>query len=161
MIRLVSVTLVILLAAALPVRAQAPAAAPAPAQAAPARDLPTPPADFTYGSGGRRDPFAPLTRGVLPISATGGSRPAGVAGLGAEELVVRGILLSDGAFVAMISGPAKGQNFTVKAGAKLFDGTVQSINAQEVVILQQLNDPLAVQKQREVRKALRSQEEGK
>ncbi|MEZ5290318.1 MAG: hypothetical protein R2745_04490 [Vicinamibacterales bacterium] len=160
MSRLASATLAFLLGSAVPAMAQAPAPA-APVQAAPARDLPSPPADFTYGSGGRRDPFAPLTHGPVPQSATGGSRPSGVAGLGTDELQLRGIVLTDGAFVAMVSGPAKGQNFTVKAGAKLYDGTVQSINAQEVVILQQLNDPLAVQKQREVRKALRSQEEGK
>jgi hypothetical protein len=38
---------------------------------------------------------------------------------------------------------------------------VQSITPQAVVILQQVNDPLSLHKQREVRKLLRTQEEGK
>ena len=49
----------------------------------------------------------------------------------------------------------------VLAGAKLLDGTVQSITPRAVVILQQVSDPLSLQKQREVRKLLRTQEEGK
>lgn len=148
-----------------PAAAQAPAA-PAPAtpaaSPAPIDNLPSPGADFTYSPGGRRDPFLTLTRGKTTVVATEGRiRPAGVAGLLAEELVVRGIVLSNGSYVAMVSGPATGQSFTVKTGARLFDGTVQSITPREVVILQQVTDPLSVQKQRQVRRALRTQEEGK
>lgn len=148
-----------------PAGAQAPAApappAPAPA-AAPVDNLPSPPAGFAYAPSGRRDPFQTLTRGKTTVMATEGLvRPAGVAGLLAEELVVRGIVLSNGAYVAMVSGPATGRSFTVKTGARLFDGTVQSITPREVVILQQVSDPLSVQKQRQVRRALRTQEEGK
>jgi hypothetical protein len=35
------------------------------------------------------------------------------------------------------------------------DGNVHSINAQAVVLLQEVSDPLSLQKQREVRKYLR------
>lgn len=143
------------------------AQAPAPAQAAPARpaadpNLPSPPADFTYAPAGRRDPFQTLTRGKSAVTeATGVTRPAGVAGLLVDELTVKGIVLTNGTFVAMVSGPGASQTFSVRAGSKLYDGTVRAIDARSVVILQQVSDPLSLQKQREVRKLLRTQEEGK
>lgn len=146
--------------------AQTPAApapvAPAPAPA-PADNLPAPPKDFSYAIDGRRDPFMALARANAgPILvADGMKRPSGPAGLLVDELTVRGIVKSTGTFVAMIAGPVAGQSYTVRAGAKLFDGTVQAITASEVVILQQVTDPLSLQKQREVRKRLRTQEEGK
>lgn len=155
------------LAVAAHVAAQAPpAAASAPPTAAaapqaPRPDLPTPPADFAYRSEGRRDPFMNLSRaGTVATPQTGASRPTGAAGIGTDELVVRGIVQSQGAYVAMVSGPA-GQTYTIRAGSKLFDGTVRAITPQAVVIQQQVSDPLSLQKQREVRKPLRVQEEGK
>ena len=39
---------------------------------------------------------------------------------------MRGIVRNQGTFVAMVSGPT-GQTFTVRAGSKLFDGTVRTI----------------------------------
>lgn len=140
--------------------AQAPAA-PAP-QAAPADNLPAPPADYSYNTAGRRDPFMTLTRRVGPVldvNATG--RRAGAASILVDELTVRGIVLSNGTYVAMVSGPGTGQTFSVRAGSRLADGTVQSITPRAVVILQQVSDPLSLEKQREVRKLLRTQEEGK
>ena len=44
---------------------------------------------------------------------------------------------------------------------KLLDGTVKAITAQGMVILQDVNDPLSLVKQKEVRKMLRGLEEGK
>jgi Tfp pilus assembly protein PilP len=142
--------------------AQAPAAAPAPPPAPAAKpDLPAPPPNFTYSPEGRRDPVLNLGRSGTQASVPlGTARPAGAAGLLVDELSVRGIVQSQGAYVAMVSGPA-GQTFTVRAGSKLFDGTVRQITPQTVVILQQVTDPLSLQKQREVRKSLRVQEEGK
>jgi len=46
----------------------------------------------------------------------------------------------------------------VRAGDKLFDGTVRTISQNDMVILQQVNDPLSLEKQREVRKVLRQAE---
>lgn len=141
-------------------------AAPAAEAAAKANDqLPAPPADFTYTPGGRRDPFTTLTRPdkAVTITTDPNSRPAGAAGIAVDELSVRGIVLSNGSFVAMVSGAAggKAQTFTVKAGSKLLDGVVRAIDARSIVIVQQVSDPLSLQKQREVRKLLRTQEEGK
>jgi hypothetical protein len=61
----------------------------------------------------------------------------------------------------MVSGPGTGQTYSVRAGSQLADGTVQSITLREVVILQQVSDPLSLEKQREVRKSLRAQGDGK
>lgn len=154
-----SLVLATTVAAQTPAPQAAPPAAPA---AAPADNLPSPPKNFTYAADGRRDPFQTLARGVATVTVPAESlRPSGAAGLLVDELKVRGIVKSTGAFVAMVSGPATGQSYTVKPGSRLFDGTIQTITANEVVILQQVSDPLSLQKQREVRKRLRTQEEGK
>lgn len=146
------------------VTAQAPAT-PAPAaapQAAPADNLPTPPADFTYSAAGRRDPFMTLTRVTKgPVLDPTASGRRGAASILVDELTVRGIVLANGNYVAMVSGPGTGQTYSVRAGSRLADGTVQSITPRAVVILQQVSDPLSLEKQREVRKLLRTQEEGK
>lgn len=152
------------------VQAQTPAPAAPPQAAPPAAtgaddQLPSPPADFTYTPGGRRDPFmtlaGPKDKGSV-ITTDPKARPLGAAGILVDELSVKGIVLSNGAFVAMVSGAAgKTQTYTVKAGSKLYDGVVRAIDARSVVIVQQVSDPLSLQKQREVRKLLRTQEEGK
>jgi len=142
---------------------QAPApAAPAPA---PKKDLPTPPPNYEYQPEGRRDPFISLVnRGdagkVAEAGAAAAKRKEGVPGMLTAELAVRGILQTRGTWVAMVAGP-DGKVFTVRAGDKLADGVVRSINATTVVILQEVNDPLSLEKQREVRKFLRGGEEVK
>lgn len=144
--------------------AQQPAAPPpaAPA-AAPAPALPSPPPNFQYSSEGRRDPFVDLVnRGSDTLRGANASakRPEGVPGLETNAIVVRGILQARGAYLAMVAGP-DGKVFTVRAGDKLFDGVIRTITAQAVVILQEVNDPLSLEKQREVRKFLRGGEEVK
>jgi len=44
----------------------------------------------------------------------------------------------------------------VHPGDRLADGTIRGITPQFVLIVQQVNDPLSLEKQREVRKFLRS-----
>ena len=113
-------------------------------------------AGFTYHPEGRRDPFVSLTdRGSDPRA--GGPRPSGLAGLGAGEVTLRGTLRSRDGFVAMLQGVDQ-KTYVVRPGDKLFDGTVSSISQNDVVILQQVNDPLSLEKQREVRKGLRQAE---
>jgi len=73
---------------------------------------------------------------------------------------VHGVLQSRGALVAMIEGPDK-RTYVVRAGEKLLDGTIKTITPQGLVILQEVNDPLATVKQLEVRKLLRSVEDAK
>lgn len=133
-------------------------------QAPPAKkvDLPAPPANFEYAAQGRRDPFISLAnRGADGKGADPAvKRGEGVQGITTGELTVRGIVLTRGTWVAMVSGP-DGKVFTVRAGARLADGVVREVNATSVVVLQEVNDPLSLEKQREVRKSLRGGDEVK
>jgi Tfp pilus assembly protein PilP len=135
---------------------------PAPAQP-PAGQSAQPPAEvpgaFTYNPDGRRDPFISLLgRGSDPKSK--GARPAGVPGLLINEVSVKGIVRNTSGFVALIQGPDN-KTYVVKAGDRLMDGTVKSIVQDAVVFSQDVNDPLSLVKQKEVRKALRSADGGR
>jgi type IV pilus assembly protein PilP len=141
--------------------AQTPAPAAQPAQAAkPATTQtpppPPPPPAYTYEPEGRRDPFVSLlARGSDPTSAA--SRPPGLPGLLINEVIVKGIVRDRTGFIAMVQGPDT-KTFIVRSGDKLMDGTVKSITADTVVFSQDVNDPLSLVKQREVRKAVRPTE---
>jgi Tfp pilus assembly protein PilP len=76
------------------------------------------------------------------------------------EVSVRGIMQSKGALVAMIQGPDN-KTYIVHQGDKLADGTIKTITAQGLVVIQEVNDPLSLVRQREVRKLLRSLEDAK
>jgi Tfp pilus assembly protein PilP len=138
--------------------AQPPAETPPPA--ADPQAPPTPPPNYTYSAQGRRDPFLNLVnRGVTDARSAPGRRPDGVAGLAVNELVVRGILQSQGGYVAMVQAP-NGRTYTVRQGDQLWDGRVRAITAEALILTQDVNDPLSVEKQREVRKPLRGGQEG-
>jgi Tfp pilus assembly protein PilP len=135
--------------------AQAPSPAPAGREAAPP---PIEPPGFTYNPERRRDPFVSLLRrGTATGGGTAGARAAGLAGLEVAEVTLRGTVRSREGFVAILQG-ADQRTYIVRAGDKLFDGTVRTISQNDMVILQQVNDPLSLDKQREVRKVLRQAE---
>jgi Tfp pilus assembly protein PilP len=145
--------------------AQTAAAQPAPAQPAPAAAPggATPdaaqPQGFTYNPEGRRDPFVSLLRRGAELERDPASaRPPGLPGMATSEVVLSGIMASKGGYVAMLRGADK-KTYIVRSGDRLYDGTVRSITADTMVILQQVNDPLSLEKQREVRKVLRQTEE--
>lgn len=156
------VALIAALAGPAVVRAQAPAPGqPAPVTPAPKADLPAPPANYEYNFVGRRDPFINLVnRGNDSASTQPVKRAEGVPGLMTSEITVRGIVQTRGAWVAMVSS-IDGKVYSIRAGDKLADGVVREVTAQAVVILQEVNDPLSLAKQREVRKLLRGGEEVK
>ena len=121
---------------------------------------PAPPAaePYTYDPAGRRDPFVSLvSRGA---ETTAGKRTDGLGGLSIGELTVRGVLNSRGTYIALVSGP-DGRTYTAHVNDRLVDGTIKSITPQGLVIMQEVNDPLSLIKQREVRKGLRASEDGK
>ena len=160
---------VTVLAIAMPAFAQSKKAdkkgeAPAAETAPPAKkvDLPTPPPNFEYSAQGRRDPFLSLAKGGSDGKGPDPSvrRGEGVQGITTGELTVRGIVQTRGNWVAMVSGP-DGKVFTVRAGDKIADGVIRQVTATTVVILQEVNDPLSLEKQREVRKSLRGGDEVK
>ena len=145
------------------VHAQAPAPGGAPPTTPPSgtpqQAPPTPPPNYAYESETRRDPFVSLfNRGKdgRTSQTRGGERPEGLGGVGVEEVIVRGIVQSRDGWVAMIAAPS-GRTYTIRAGDRLMDGSVRTINGQAVVLMQDVNDPLSLEKQREVRKFLRGE----
>ena len=143
--------------------AQAPTAtaAPAPAPAAGATAAAEESPAYTYDPQGRRDPFVSLMRrGVDAERTRVATRVAGLSGFEVAEVVLKGTMQSPTGYVALVEAADK-KTYIVKAGDKLVDGTVRTITADTMVILQLVNDPLSLEKQREVRKMLRQTEEVK
>lgn len=142
-----------------PTSAPAASSAPAPASGQQTSKPAEAGAPFTYNPEGRRDPFVSLLgRGNDPKAQ--GVRPPGVPGLLINEVSVKGIVRNSTGFVALIQGPDN-KTYVVKAGDRLMDGSVKSIVQDAVVFSQDVNDPLSLVKQKEIRKALRSAEGGR
>ena len=158
--------------------AKPPAASPTPLPAAPAQPpAPSPTAAaqtaqpaaaapesslkeaYTYRADGRRDPFLSLI-GSGPDKSLTSRRGEGPSGMTLGEISVRGILQSRGSLVAMIQGPDN-KTYIVHQGDKLLDGSIKTITPQGLIVIQEVNDPLSLVKQREVRKLLRSLEDAK
>jgi hypothetical protein len=140
-------------AAQQPPGAKPPAAIPATAPvAAPSTD------GYSYRAEGRRDPFVSLlNRGIDPRQ----SRAEGIAGLLAADVVLKGVLQNRGTFLAIVQGPDGKRQYIVHTNDRFADGVVKAISADTMLILQEVNDPLSLTKQREIRKTLRSVEEVK
>lgn len=120
---------------------------------------PPPPPAFSYDPAGRRDPFVSLVgRGSSPDP--GAARPAGLPGMLINEVSLKGIMKERSGFIALVQGTDR-KTYAVRQGQRLLDGSVKSITADAVIFSQDVNDPLSVVKQREVRKALRSSEENR
>ncbi len=134
-------------------------AMPAPGAPGAATAAPAPAAEaYTYDPVGRRDPFVSLlSRGIEP---TTGKKLAGLAGLTTGEVMLRGVMQSRNSYVALLSGP-DGKTYSAHVNDRLLDGVIRSVTPQGIVIMQEVNDPLSLVKQREVRKGLRTAEDGK
>lgn len=130
-----------------------PAAAPQAPAAAPA---------FVYNPEGRRDPFVSLVRRAVEARDRQGKQPsaAGVSGFLVSELTLKGVMVSRGERVALVTGP-DAKTYLIKVNDRLLDGTVRAITADSLVCLQDVNDPLSLTKQREVRMTLRAVTEAK
>ncbi len=118
-----------------------------------------PPETYTYQSEGRRDPFLSLVgTGAEPRPSS--RKGDGPGTLALSEISVRGVLQSRGTLIAMIQGPDN-KTYIVHQGDRLLDGTIKTITPQGLVVIQEVNDPLSLVKQREIRKLLRSLEDAK
>ena len=133
-----ALSLMLLMAAAAPLAAQTQSAKPT----------------WTYDPQGRRDPFISL-RNRNPQGTSTQSRPPGLPGVAINEIMIRGIVRSGNEFVALAQAP-DGRTFQLRRNSRLFDGVVKQITIDAVVFTQEINDPLSLQKQREVRKTMRS-----
>ena len=136
-----------------------PPPAPPPAKPAPVTPAAPPQEAYTYRPEGRRDPFLNLI-GIGTDAKITSRKGEGPSGMTLGEITVRGIMQSRGGFVAMIQGPDN-KTYIVHPGDKLLDGTIKIITPQGLVVAQEVNDPLSLIKQRDVRKLLRSLEDAK
>jgi Tfp pilus assembly protein PilP len=143
--------------------AQAPAqpatAKPAQPAAPPAKPQPLPTIDpgYVYEPDGRRDPFLTLLGRGEEGGKKPAARPAGISGLLIGEVTVKGVLRDKVGFIALLHAPDN-KTYTVKVGDKLMDGSVKSINQDQVIFSQDVSDPLSLVKQREVPKPVRQAE---
>ena len=119
---------------------------------------PAPVPAYSYDSANRRDPFiSPLSRGSDPRASTRSS--GGLHGLATDDITVKGIVMSRDGYVAMIQAPDQ-RTYIVRQNDQLLDGRVKTVTAAEVVVTQEVNDPLSLVKQRDVRKSLRATDQG-
>ena len=133
-----------------------------PAPAAGAAEVPSLESQgFTFDPAGRRDPFVSLMRRGEDVHKSPiGPRPGGLSGLETSEVTLKGTVATQGSWVGILLGVDR-KTYIVRPGDRLLDGTIQSITQDSLVVAQHVNDPLSLDKQREVRKALKQTEEGK
>jgi hypothetical protein len=127
---------------------QAPAAGaaqPAPAAAAP---------PYTYDPSGRRDPFVSLLLRGSDAHPAGSVRPPGLPGQLVGELTLKGVIKAKTGYVAILQA-SDNKTYIGRPGDRVLDGSIKSIGQDAVVFSQDVNDPLSLIKQREVRKAIR------
>ena len=84
----------------------------------------------------------------------------GVSSLLVNEVALKGILQSRGDSIALVQG-ADNKTYLVRVNDRLLDGFVRAVTADTLILIQDVNDPLSVTKQREVRKTLRAMVEQK
>ena len=121
---------------------------------------PPPPDTYSYQPDGRRDPFVSLVGTGSDPHAASSRKTDGPAGMTVAEISVRGVMQSRGLLVAMSQGPDN-KTHIVHQGDTLLDGTIKAITPQGLIVIQEVNDPLSLVKQREIRKLLRSLEDAK
>jgi Tfp pilus assembly protein PilP len=115
------------------------------------------PGAYTYVPANRRDPFVSLIKPIDAATRAAAKKP-GMEGFLIQEVALRGVVRTQGAMVAMFQGP-DGKSYFVKAGQRLFDGSVISVDAAGVLFRQELVDPLSPVKTREFRKTLNNETE--
>ena len=108
---------------------------------------------FSYDPGNRRDPFKSLLAGPDRPEFRG-PRPEGIAGLLIEEIDLTGIFRTSKGYVAQVVAANQKKSYLLKEGDQLYDGDVVSINHNEVVFKQVVQDPTALKPFREVVKSL-------
>jgi hypothetical protein len=84
-----------------------------------------------------------------------GPRPDGIPGLLIDQIKLTGIFRTAKGFVAQVLGdPRSKRSYLIKEGDQLYDGDVVSINRNQVVFKQIVQDPTALKPFREVVKSL-------
>ena len=86
--------------------------------------------------------------------------PAGLPGMLINEVSLKGIMRERAGFIAMVQGPDK-KTYAVRRASACWTAASSRSRQDAVVFSQDVNDPLSLVKQREVRKTLRSSEENR
>ena len=108
---------------------------------------------YYYDPGSRRDPFRSLLAARDRLEFRG-PRPEGIPGLLIEEIDITGIYLTSDGPVAQVASADQEKSYLLRVGDQLYDGDVISINANEAVFKQIVDDPTALKPFREVSKKL-------
>jgi len=108
---------------------------------------------FSYDPGNRRDPFKSLLV-AADRPEFRGPRPGGVPGLLIDQIDLTGIFRTSRGFTAQVVASNQKKSYLLKEGDQLYDGDVVSINRNEIVFKQIVQDPTALKPFREVVKSL-------
>jgi type IV pilus assembly protein PilP len=141
-----------------PAQPPQPAAPPAAGQQPPAAGAAQPGTaaapPYTYDPSGRRDPFVSLLLRGSDAHPAGAVRPPGLPGQLVGELTLKGVIKAKTGYVAILQA-SDNKTYIGRPGDRVLDGSIKSIGQDAVVFSQDVNDPLSLIKQREVRKAIR------
>ena len=137
---------------------QAPAVEAAASAAPLDLQLEPPPGGYTYEPRGRRDPFVSLQKPVE--DAERGGRRLGMEGFLIQEVALRGIVKTPDGYIAMLQGPDN-KSYFVRVGQRLYDGQITTMDMATVTFRQDVTDPLAAVRTREVKKSLYPLEEAR
>ncbi|MGH9790096.1 MAG: hypothetical protein ACRD5W_02700 [Candidatus Acidiferrales bacterium] len=89
---------------------------------------------------GRRDPFEALVRkGTAGQAGSSRIRPAGVAGVDVATMRLDGVVRSASGMIAVISTP-QNRVYFVREGERLFDGVVERISLDGMVVRERGQD---------------------
>lgn len=123
------------------------------------REVEPQPGEWTYNPGERRDPFVNLLK---PVEGTGkkGPRPVGIEGFLINEVALKGIVKTKEGYVSMIVGPDQ-KSYFCRVGQRLYDGTITGMTDRGVTFRQEVTDPLATVKVKDVVKSLYASEEAR
>lgn len=102
-----------------------------------------------YDSQGRRDPFLSPSGAAERRSCPG----RGLSGRLVEEIALRGFVRTVEGRTALLA-TSDGQTYFASEGARLCDGHVLRIDADAVVFVQRLSDPLGPEREMQVRRPL-------
>ncbi len=122
------------------------------------QEMELPPGAYTYNPQGRRDPFVSLLKPVGPAGP--GERHPGMEGFLIQEVALKGIVKSEGKYIAMLLG-TDGKSYFCTVGQRLFDGQITAIDGSTVTFRQDVTDPLSPVRTREMKKTLYPSEEGR
>jgi Tfp pilus assembly protein PilP len=121
--------------------------------------LPVPEGGLIYSSQGRRDPFISLVRPVGPVNSTGARKP-GIEGFQVAEVALKGVVRSGRDFIALLQAPDN-KTYFARVGQRLHDARLVAIDATTATFRQQVDDPLASARSRDITKSLYPSEEAR